>query len=183
MTSKERADLRAKANALEAVFQIGKGGISDALIAQTDDVLRVRELIKLKVLLETSPEKPKELAKSIALATGAEVIQVVGGSIVLFRANPELHQAKAPAKKVIKKPHHNSIPKPRITRERKPNAPGVKSPERKYEDAAASKPERAPAKHTDKKVTAHKPLHQGRPRPAVRAGKPPARTRSDKKRG
>jgi len=183
MTSKERADLRAKANALEAVFQIGKGGISDALIAQTDDVLRVRELIKLKVLLETSPEKPKELAKSIALATGAEVIQVVGGSIILYRLNPELHQPKAQPKKAAKKPHHNSIPKPRIPRAKKSTAQRAKPPERKTADASASKPERAPVKHTDKKVTAHKPLHQGRPRPAVKAGKPTARTRSDKKRG
>ena len=36
MTSKERAALRAQANSLEAVFQAGKGGVNDALIAQTD---------------------------------------------------------------------------------------------------------------------------------------------------
>ena len=183
MTSKERAGLRAKANTLEAVFQVGKGGISDALIAQTQDALRARELIKLKVLLETSPETPKELAKDIALATGAEVIQVVGGSIVLFKENPELHQAKDPAKKVVKKPHHNSIPKPRIPRDKKPSAPRAHSPAGKPAEAASSKTGRAPIKQTDKKVTAHKPLHQGRPRPAVRAGKPPASKSSDKKRG
>lgn len=33
MTSKERAAWRAKANGLEAIFQIGKEGISDNLIA------------------------------------------------------------------------------------------------------------------------------------------------------
>ncbi len=55
MTGKERAAWRAKANSLEPLFQIGKGGISDALIKQTDDALRARELIKLKVLLESSP--------------------------------------------------------------------------------------------------------------------------------
>lgn len=183
MTSKERAGLRAKANTLEAVFQIGKGGISDALIAQTEDALRARELIKLKVLLETSPEKPKELAKSIALATSAEVVQVVGGSIVLFKENPELHQAKTPAKKVVKKPHHNSIAKPRIPRDKKSSALRIKSGERKPADTAASKTERAPVKHTDKKVTEHKPLHQGRPRPVVKAGKPTVRKSGDKKRG
>ena len=50
MTGKERAAWRAKANSLEPLFQVGKGGISDALIKQTDDALRTRELIKLKVL-------------------------------------------------------------------------------------------------------------------------------------
>ena len=85
MTSKERAQLRAKANALSAFFQIGKGGVSEGLIAQTQDALKARELIKLKVLLETSPEKPREIADSLALATGAQVMQVVGGSIILFK--------------------------------------------------------------------------------------------------
>ena len=35
MTSKERAALRAQANSLEPLFQVGKGGVNDALIAQT----------------------------------------------------------------------------------------------------------------------------------------------------
>lgn len=183
MTSKERAGLRAKANTLEAVFQVGKGGISDALIAQTQDALRARELIKLKVLLETSPEKPKELAKSIALAAGAEVIQVVGGSIVLFKENPELHQAKTPAQKAAKKPHHNSIPKPRIPRGKKPSSQRAKPGVGKPAEAASSRTGKTPIKRTDKEAAAHKPLHQGRPRQTVRAGKPSPDKSGGKKRG
>jgi len=183
MISKERARLRAMANTVEPVFQVGKGGISDALLKQTEDALRARELIKLKVLLDVSPEPPKELAQKIAEATGAEVVQVVGGSIVLFKENPELHQAKAPVKKAVKKPHYNSIPKPRITRDRKPSSPGARRPERKSADSAATRTERAPAKHAEKKVTEHKPLHQGRPRAAAKPGKSYARKSSDKKRG
>ena len=85
MTSKERAQFRAQANSLEPLFQIGKGGISDALIAQTADALRKRELIKVKVLLESAPESPREFADNLAEATGSEVIQVVGGSIVFYK--------------------------------------------------------------------------------------------------
>ena len=59
MTSKERAAWRAKANGLEAIFQIGKEGISDNLIAQLDDALDVRELIKVRVHLESAPQPPK----------------------------------------------------------------------------------------------------------------------------
>ena len=92
MTSKERAALRAQANSLEAVFQAGKGGVNDALIAQTDDALRARELIKLKVLLETTPEPPKAIAQKLAEATGADIVQVIGGSIVLYRYSPALHE-------------------------------------------------------------------------------------------
>ncbi len=97
MTSKERAQLRAQANTLEPLFQIGKGGISDALIEQTADALRKRELIKLKVLLESAPESPREFADKLAEATGSEVVQVVGGSIVFYKENPD--KDKEPAKK------------------------------------------------------------------------------------
>lgn len=92
MTSKERAALRAQANSLEALFQAGKGGVNDALIAQTDDALRARELIKLRVLLETTPEPPKAIAQKLAGATGADIVQVIGGSIVLYRYSPTLHE-------------------------------------------------------------------------------------------
>ena len=92
MTGKERAAFRAQANHLEPLFQVGKGGMSDALIKQTDDALRARELIKVKVLLESSPITPRETADELASATGAEVIQVIGGVIVLYRESPELKE-------------------------------------------------------------------------------------------
>ena len=95
MTGKERAAWRAKANSLEPLFQIGKGGISEALIKQTDDALRARELIKLKVLLESSPITAREAANEIAAVLNAEVIQVIGGVIVLYRESPELKEKAA----------------------------------------------------------------------------------------
>ena len=94
MTGKERAKFRAAANGLEPVFQIGKGGVSDALIAQVEAALDARELIKVKALLETIPQPPKEMAQQIAARTQAEVIQVIGGVIVLYRENPELRKAE-----------------------------------------------------------------------------------------
>lgn len=113
MTSKERAALRAKANPLEPIIQIGKEGISDNLITQIDDTLDVRELIKIRVHLETAPKTPKELAQELADALCADVIQVIGGIIVLYREADEERiaekkkkrgsgSAKATAKKKVK---------------------------------------------------------------------------------
>ncbi len=101
MTSKERAALRGQANTLDVLFQVGKGGISDTLIEQTDGALRTRELIKLRVLTETSPLTPREAAEELAAKTGSEVVQVIGGVMVLYRYNPKLHEdrPKAAAKK------------------------------------------------------------------------------------
>ncbi|HOO26579.1 MAG TPA: YhbY family RNA-binding protein [Clostridiales bacterium] len=112
MTSKERAAFRAKANSLEPITQIGKGGIGQALLVQINDALQARELIKLKVLLESSPIKPKEAAAEIAGELGAEVIQVIGGSIILYRENPALREEKEKPKKV----KINIISKPRQKR-------------------------------------------------------------------
>lgn len=113
MTSKERAQWRAKANGLEPVIQIGKEGISDNLLTQIDDTLDARELIKIRVHLETAPQTPKELAQAIAEPLGADVIQVIGGIIVLYREADEEKiaekkkkrgsgTAKAVAKKKVK---------------------------------------------------------------------------------
>lgn len=102
MTSKERAALRAQANSLDALFQIGKGGISDSVVKQTEEALRARELIKVKILLESAPESPRETADALAAATGSDVVQLIGGTIVLYKENPELHQPEKPKKEVKK---------------------------------------------------------------------------------
>lgn len=113
MTSKERAQLRAQANTLDPIIQIGKEGMSDNLISQVDDTLDVRELIKIRVHLETAPMTPREFADQLSLSLEAEVIQVIGGVIVLYRkADPERIEqkkkkrgagtAKAKAKKKVK---------------------------------------------------------------------------------
>lgn len=114
MTSKERAALRAQANSLEPLFQVGKGGVNDALIAQMLDAFRSRELLKLKVLLETAPKSPREIAEEIAAKTQSEVVQVVGGSLIFFKENPELHEPKEKKKKTVtgtKNPNRPSVRK------------------------------------------------------------------------
>lgn len=107
MTSKERAALRGQANSLNVLFQVGKGGISENLIEETNDALKARELIKLRVLTETSPVSAREAAEEIAEKTASEVVQVIGGVMVLYKYNPELHKKaavkKAPTKKTVEK--------------------------------------------------------------------------------
>ena len=88
MDSKTRAKLRSLANPIEAILQVGKNGLGDGLQKQVDDALTAREMIKLTVL-ETCPETPREMAAALAAATGAEVVQVVGRKVTLYRKNPE----------------------------------------------------------------------------------------------
>lgn len=129
MTGKERAKYRAAANGLEPVFQIGKGGVTDALLAQVETALDARELIKIKALLETIPESPKEMAQKIANATKADVIQVIGGVIVLYRENPELRQAEKEKEKRKKEMAKKQREKERISamRAKRPQKPAYRT--------------------------------------------------------
>lgn len=86
LTSKQRATLRALANPLETVLQIGKSGVTDTVIKQAYDALNARELIKLKTL-ESCPMSAREAAEALCERLGAEVVQVIGTKAVLFRQN------------------------------------------------------------------------------------------------
>lgn len=83
LTSKQRAFLRAQANALEPVFQIGKGEIDQDIVNAVKDCLAKRELIKLKVL-ENSQYSAREAAEKLAEAARCEAVQVIGSKLVLF---------------------------------------------------------------------------------------------------
>ena len=86
LTSKQRAQLRSLAAAESPVLQIGKGGISENVIRQTEEALAARELIKGHVL-ENSMLTAREACDALAEACGADGVQVIGSKFVLFRQN------------------------------------------------------------------------------------------------
>ncbi len=88
LSSKQRAYLRGLANPIDTIFQIGKGGINDNMIAQVEDALKARELIKLSVL-ETAMLSAREASAEICAATGAEPVQCIGAKLVIYKRNPE----------------------------------------------------------------------------------------------
>lgn len=103
MTSKRRAELRGMANKLDPLFHVGKSGVTPAVIAQTLEVFNTHELIKIKVLLESAPEKPREIAEKIAAGTESQVVQVIGGSIILYKENPNIENGVVKKKKALEK--------------------------------------------------------------------------------
>ena len=84
LTGKQRAYLRSMANDMDAIFQVGKGGITEEMCLQISNCLEARELIKLRVL-DNSGYTAKEAADAIAQEIKAEVISVVGSRFVLYR--------------------------------------------------------------------------------------------------
>lgn len=86
ITSKQRAQLRAMATDIDTIFQVGKGGINDALIESVSNALRARELVKGKVL-ENCEYSPREALAALADACRAEEVQAIGTKIVLYKRN------------------------------------------------------------------------------------------------
>ncbi len=86
LTSKQRSQLRALAAEADTVLQIGKGGVTENVIKQTEETLRARELVKGRVL-ENSMLTAREACDLLAEACGAESVQVIGSKFVLFKQN------------------------------------------------------------------------------------------------
>lgn len=84
LTSKQVAFLKSQAHELKPIFQVGKNGLSDEQIDQINSAIEKRELIKIS-LLQNSFEEPKEVASEIAEKIDANVIQVIGRVVILFK--------------------------------------------------------------------------------------------------
>lgn len=88
ITSKQRAKLKGMATSLNAIIQVGKGGITENLIKTVSDALEARELIKLTVL-ENSEYTPRQTADELAASVGADVVGVIGRKVILYRESVE----------------------------------------------------------------------------------------------
>ncbi|MCD7743881.1 MAG: ribosome assembly RNA-binding protein YhbY [Lachnospiraceae bacterium] len=84
MTSKQRAYLKSLAMTMEPIYQVGKSSLTPELTAGIDEALSARELIKISVL-QNCMDDPRELAQIVAERTHAQVVQVIGKKIVLYR--------------------------------------------------------------------------------------------------
>jgi RNA-binding protein len=91
LTGKQRRHLRALGHHLDAIVQIGREGITDALVREAGEQLAAHELIKVRVA-ESAPISRHEAAEDLARRTGAELAQVLGRTFLLYKRNPEKPQ-------------------------------------------------------------------------------------------
>ena len=93
LTSKERAELRALSNGIETTLMVGKGGVTDAVIAEAENQLTARELVKGKVL-EGALMTPREVSDAICQATGAEGVAALGSKFVIYRFSEKCQEER-----------------------------------------------------------------------------------------
>ncbi len=87
LTSKKRAELKAKAHNLDPIAKIGKYGITPEALANIDKALTDHQLIKVKFI--GFKETRRELSSEIAGATGSTLIDVIGNVAIFYRINQE----------------------------------------------------------------------------------------------
>ena len=93
LTSNEKRQLKAIASTLDTKYQIGKNEISETVIAMLDKALTARELIKIDVM-KSVVVPVMELALDLSSQLNADIVQVVGRVIVLYRYSKENHKIK-----------------------------------------------------------------------------------------
>lgn len=84
LTSKQRAYLKGLANGLQALYQVGKDGITENMVKQWNDALEAKEMIKVHVL-DNSLSSTRDIADEAAEKTGAETVQVIGSKFILYK--------------------------------------------------------------------------------------------------
>ena len=93
LTSKERAQLRAQANAIDTTLIVGKDGVTENVVAEAERLLTARELVKGKVL-ETALMSAREVSDEICEATGADGISCVGSKFVIYRFSEKCQEER-----------------------------------------------------------------------------------------
>lgn len=95
LTGKQKRFLRSQAHHLNAVTQVGKGGVSDNMIHQLYLALEAHELIKVSILQNCEEDK-HVVAEELAERSGAELVQLIGKQVVLYKESRENKQIELP---------------------------------------------------------------------------------------
>ncbi len=88
LTGKQKRYLRSLAVNEKAIFQIGKDGLKDHLYTSVKEALKARELVKISVL-KTCETEMNEIIIELCANTGADLVQKIGKTLVLYKPSRE----------------------------------------------------------------------------------------------
>lgn len=95
LTGKQKRYLRSLAHHEKPLFQVGKNGVTESFTDQFEDILEKRELVKVSVLQNCMEDKDS-IVESLISATDAELVQVMGNTIVLYRESKDNREITLP---------------------------------------------------------------------------------------
>jgi len=83
-----KQSLKAKAHHLKPVVLLGAKGLTEAILAETNVALLAHELIKVKIN-GAEKEDRMQMAEELCEQLHAELVQMIGNTLVLYRKNEE----------------------------------------------------------------------------------------------
>lgn len=86
LSGTQKKYLRGLAHHQKPLVQLGKNGLTDAVLQSIDEALDVHELIKVRL---AGADGKKELAQEIADRTGSSRVGLVGHVVTLYRRQPD----------------------------------------------------------------------------------------------
>ncbi|HAX73782.1 MAG TPA: ribosome assembly RNA-binding protein YhbY [Firmicutes bacterium] len=95
LSGKQKSYLRGLAHTMQPIVQVGKNGVNETLVKQVDDILEARELFKISVL-QNCLEEPKDVAAELGFELDAEIIQVIGRTIIIYRQSRKKKKIELP---------------------------------------------------------------------------------------
>jgi|SRR5690625_369658 len=95
LTGKQKRYLRAEANNIKPIFQVGKYGVNTNMLTQINDALEKRELLKVSILQNCEDDK-NIVAQELVEEINAELVQIIGNNIVLYKESKENKQIQLP---------------------------------------------------------------------------------------
>jgi RNA-binding protein len=94
LTSRQARTLRALAHHLSPIVHVGGLGVTDAVVDKLDKELEIHELVKVRV--EADRAGVREASVRLAAGTRAEVAQVIGKTVVVYRARSKKPTIRLP---------------------------------------------------------------------------------------
>lgn len=89
LTVSERLALKGRAHALNPTVMIGNAGLTEAVLKEIAQTLKIHELIKIRVMAER--EQREEIMTAICTQLNAAPVQHIGKILVVYQPNPEAH--------------------------------------------------------------------------------------------
>ncbi|ALS78928.1 MULTISPECIES: ribosome assembly RNA-binding protein YhbY [Planococcus] len=98
LTTKQKSFLKSEAHHLAPIFQVGKGGVSDAMLVQIKEALEKRELVKISIL-QNNEDGKDEVAVALAKGTKSQLVQLIGHTVVLYKQSVHNKRIELPVKR------------------------------------------------------------------------------------
>ena len=95
LSGRQRRHLRALGCDLKATIRVGRGGLTEPVLRSVEEAYHTAELVKARLERACALDRA-QAGRQLAQATGSHLVQVLGRTILLYRADPASPRIQLP---------------------------------------------------------------------------------------